>query len=411
MTGPRDGRAAVRVLLVLGSSTGGVGRHVCMLARGLVRRGHRVAVAGPRATEEAFGFTEAGARFAEVPIADRPRPASDARSVARLRALARGADVVHAHGLRAGALAALALTGMPGRPRLLVTLHNAVTAGGAIGAIYRLLERIVARRADHVLVVSPDLGERMRARRARRVGPAIVPAPPLGEPTRSAAEVRQRITDLLGARGAVPGDGAAPGSAAEPERSAPPEPAGPETGGAAAGGPAPRPVLLTVARLAQQKGLETLLDTAAGPYPEDPVFVIAGEGPLRDALRARIEADGLPVVLYGWADPADLLQVAHAVIVPSRWEGQPLVVQEALRAGKPIIATRVGGIPDMVGEAAILVPPGDPAALRREIGRLLGDPALAARLAAAAAARGAALPGEDEAVESVLACYRAQRGR
>src|SRR5690606_18209499 len=109
-----------------------------------------------------------------------------------------------------------------------------------------------------------------------------------------------------------------------------------------------RPVLLTVARLAQQKGLETLLDAAAGPYPGDPLFVVAGDGPLRPKLQAHIDTAGLPVLLYGWAAPADLLQVAAAVIVPSRWEGQPLSVQEALRAGRPIIATRVGGIPDLV---------------------------------------------------------------
>lgn len=71
----------------------------------------------------------------------------------------RGAHVVHAHGLRAGALAAIALAGTG--TGLVVTLHNAATAGGVVGAIYGLLERIVARRADRILVVSPDLGERM----------------------------------------------------------------------------------------------------------------------------------------------------------------------------------------------------------------------------------------------------------
>jgi glycosyltransferase involved in cell wall biosynthesis len=227
----------------------------------------------------------------------------------------------------------------------------------------------VARRADHVLVVSPDLGARMRARGARRVRPAVVPAPPLGRPERTADEVRAELAAMT------------------------PEPAG------------DRPVLLTVARLAQQKGLETLLDAAAGPYKGDPLFVIAGDGPLRPHLQARIDAERLPVILYGWAGTADLLQVASAVLVPSRWEGQPLTVQEALRAGRPVIATRVGGIPEMVRDAALLVPPQDPGALTREIGRLLGDPALAARLAEASARRGRELPGEPEAIGSVLDAY------
>ncbi|MEU7940705.1 glycosyltransferase family 4 protein [Microbispora bryophytorum] len=379
-----------RIVLVLGSSMGGVGRHVRMLAGGLVTRGHRVLVAGPGGTEEAFSFTGTGAGFAEVEIADRPHPAHDLRTALRLRGLARGADVVHAHGLRAGALAALALTGSRGWPRLVVTLHNAVTAGGAIGVVYRLLERIVARRADRVLAISPDVAQRMRGRGARRVDLAVVPAPPLAEPARPAEDVRAEIATRLSGTGwsgaglsstELSSTGHAPQAAQE------------------------RPILLTVARLAQQKGLETLLDAAAGPYKGDPVFVIAGDGPLREELQARVDAEELPVVLYGWAEPADLLQVATAVIVPSRWEGQPLSVQEALRAGRPIIATRVGGVPAMVGEAALLVPPQDPGALSREIGRLLGEPALAARLAQASERRGRELPDEDAALRAVLAAY------
>nr|WP_225311585.1 glycosyltransferase family 4 protein [Microbispora cellulosiformans] len=374
-----------RIVLVLGSSAGGVARHVRMLAGGLVVRGHRVLVAGPLDTEKAFGFTGTGADFTEVRISDRPHPARDLRTVVRLRELTRGADVVHAHGLRAGALAGLALTGSRGWPRLVVTLHNAVTAGGAVGGVYRALERIVARRAHRVLVVSPDIGERMRAGGAGRVDPAVVPAPPLAEPGRTPGKVRAEIAARLRAT-------AGPGPAGLPDRADPAD-------------VALRPILLTVARLAQQKGLETLLDAAAGPYKGDPVFVIAGDGPLREELQARVDAEELPVVLYGWAETADLLQVATAVIVPSRWEGQPLSVQEALRAGRPVIATSVGGVPAMVGDAALLVPPQDAGALSREIGRLLGDPALAARLAEAAVRRGRELPDEDAALRSVLTAY------
>ncbi|GAA3824862.1 glycosyltransferase family 4 protein [Sphaerisporangium flaviroseum] len=361
---------AQRVVLVLGTSAGGVGRHVRMLAEGLTGEGFQVVVAGPASTDEAFGFSGT-ARFAEVAISDRPRPVSDLRAVARLRTLVAGADVVHAHGLRAGAITALALTGR--RTGLVVTLHNALTAKGVIGMIYRVLEGVVARKADQVLVVAPDLGERMTARGARSVAPAVVPAPPLRPPRRTAAEVRAEL----------------------------------ESDGPAAAG---RPIVLTIARLAQQKGLETLLDAARGPYAADagPLFVVAGEGPLRGELQARIDEEGLPVRLLGdRTDIADLLQVAHAVVVASRWEGQPLSVHEALRAGRPIISTAVGGIPAMVGDAAILVPPGDAAALRGEIARLLADPALAGRLSAAAAAR--PLPDAQAALRAVREVYAALR--
>jgi glycosyltransferase involved in cell wall biosynthesis len=94
------------------------------------------------------------------------------------------------------------------------------------------------------------------------------------------------------------------------------------------------------------------------------------------------------------------------VVVPSVWEGQPLIVQETLCAGRPLVATRVGGIAELTGEhAAVLVPPRDPGALAAAVTRLLDDPEAAARLAAAARARAALLPGEVTAVDQVLSLY------
>jgi glycosyltransferase involved in cell wall biosynthesis len=308
-----------------------------------------------------------------VPISDRPHPLNDLRAVRALRAL-RGAHAVHAHGLRAGALAALALTGT--RTGLVVTLHNAATVSGAIGAIYGVLERIVARQADRILVVSPDLGERMTALGARHVEAAVVPAPAPASalPDREPREIREEL------------------------------------------GTGDRAVFLTVARLAQQKGLETLLDAAAalasgrppGELARRLVFLVAGEGPLREALQGRIDRENLPVRLLGNRnDVEDLLRVSRALVVPSRWEGQPLNVQEALRAGTPIIATSVGGIPAMVGEAGLLVPYGDVGAMCDAVGQVLADDELARILAEAAARRGGELPGEERALEAVLAVYDA----
>ena len=83
-------------------------------------------------------------------------------------------------------------------------------------------------------------------------------------------------------------------------------------------------------------------------------------------------------------------------------------MQEALRAGRPLVASRTGGIPDLTGEdAAVLVPPGDAAALAAAVLAVLDDPGLAARLGEAARARAAALPGEAAAVDAALALYRA----
>jgi glycosyltransferase involved in cell wall biosynthesis len=94
------------------------------------------------------------------------------------------------------------------------------------------------------------------------------------------------------------------------------------------------------------------------------------------------------------------------VVVPSRWEGQPLIVQEALRAGRPIIASRVGGIPDLTGkDGALLVRAGVPAALETAMAEVLSNPSLAESLAAAALARAAVLPSQADAVDAAIAGY------
>ena len=197
--------SVARVALVVGTTAGGTGAHVRMLAAGFAGRGIDVSVLGPPSADAAFGFgAVAGVTFSPVEFGDRPRP-GDVAAVLRLRRLLDRAEsghgsgaaggsgsaagavrpVVHAHGLRAGALAVLALAGRRGRarggrrPGLVVTVHNAPPAGrGARLPVYRLLERVVARGADLVLCVSSDLEARMRSAGAGRVGRAIVPADP-----------------------------------------------------------------------------------------------------------------------------------------------------------------------------------------------------------------------------------------
>jgi glycosyltransferase involved in cell wall biosynthesis len=361
--------SALRVALVVGTSAGGTGSHAAMLAAGGRARGLAVTVFGPAAARQQFAGP--GGSFTEVDIGDRPRPARDAAALAALRRRLRQAapDIVHAHGLRAGAFAALALTGAAGpRPALLVTVHNAAPSGSRPAAVYRILELIVARRATAVLCASGDLAARMRALGARDTGQAVVAAPDSGWPPDEAVGK---------ARADIGADG--------------------------------RPVLLAAGRLAAQKGLGVLLDAAAAWQHRDPVPVlaIAGAGPLAGELSARAAAARLEVTFLGPRDdiPA-LLAAADVVVVPSLWEARALIVQEALRAGRPIVATRVGGIPDITGDdGAVLVPPGDPGALAAAVLSVLDDPGLAARLSTAALARSAALPSESGAVTAAISAY------
>ena len=138
------------------------------------------------------------------------------------------------------------------------------------------------------------------------------------------------------------------------------------------------------------------------------LLVIAGQGPLAAELQAQAASLGLTVRFAGQRrDVPALLAAADVFVLPSVWEGQSLILQEALRAGVPIVATRVGGNSGLLGEdAAILVPGGDAHDLAAAVRAVLGDPALAARLREAAAARARTLPAADEAVTAALAEYR-----
>ncbi|MBK0329803.1 glycosyltransferase family 4 protein [Brachybacterium sp. MASK1Z-5] len=287
-------------------------------------------------------LSEAGVELPEagVRISSRPAPA-DARTVRTLRERMRGSgartavDAVHAHGLRAGALAALARGPRGLGPRLVVTLHNRVVGPRTVRAMGRLLLRVIRSRADAVLTVSPDLDPLVHG--VPEVEHAIIPAGP--------------------GSGATAVSGATAAASARPARDAP-----------------DLLEVLVVARLAPQKGLDVLLDALgllvgeAAPAAPGLRVRIAGDGPLEPHLRARIRAERLPVELLGRReDVPDLLADCDLVVSSALWEGQPVFLQEALRAGRAIVATDAGGTRLVTGGAALLVPVGDPAALARAI--------------------------------------------
>lgn len=351
------------LVLILASSTGGVGQHVTSLARGLVAGGASVTVCGPAAAEEQFAFTSAGARFVPIEIPANPTPADGRAVVALRRVLAGPVDLVHAHGLRAGLVAVLARPTQP----LVVTWHNAVLAGGLRGRISRWVERIVARRARVALGASADLVERAVALGATDARLAPVAAPTLPTPHRSRAAVRAEF-------GVV----------------------------------ADQPLLLSVGRLHPQKRYDVLVEAAAQWRELDPppVVLIAGSGPTYLPLAARISAVRAPITLLGHrTDVADLLLGADLALVTSDWEARQLFAQEVLRSGVPLVATAVGGIPDLVGDAAVLVPPGDVAALDRAVRDLLADHGRRAELSRRGIAQAGTWPTETATIAEITALY------
>jgi len=346
------------VLLVSPESTGGIGTHVRMLAEGLVRRGVTVTVCAPPATLDRFALAQTGAEVVALPVGSLARWPSVSIHV---KALAKGHDITHAHGVRAAAIAALA-----GARPLVATWHNAPLGPASRRGVHRALELVSARRSALVLGASNDLVERARSAGARR------------------AQLCEVASPALPPGAAVIAEGPASTALHEPAR------------------------VLAVGRLHPQKRLDLLISAAAGwpAGPDRPEFLIAGDGPLAQPLAAQAKTLGAPVRFLGArSDVADLLASADVVVLPSDWEARPLVAQEALRAGVPLVATDVGGVRDLVGEAAVLVRPGDPWALAAGIKRALRDEPLRARLRVAGRQQASTWPTVEEMVDRLAEIY------
>ncbi|MFJ7129803.1 glycosyltransferase family 4 protein [Streptomyces sp. NPDC098101] len=356
----------LRTVQVLGGGGAGSSAHVRSLASGLVARGVRVTVCAPPELDRAHDYLGAGARFVPLPRL------GDPAAVTALRNTCVGADVVHAHGLQASVRAALALSGGAPVP-LVTTWHTRSHAEGARGGVLRLLERRTARAAAVVLATSSELVDRARRRGARdaRLAPVTVPA----------------------ARGPVClHDGKARAEL----------------------GAVDRPLLMAVGALERGRGYRTLLDAARRWRDLDPqpLLVIAGEGRERAFLQRRITDEDLPVRLIGSReDVAELLAAADVAVLPSRREARSPLAQEALRLGVPLVATAVGGVPELVGDAAELVPYGDSEALAAAVRGLLEDADRRMDLAAAGRVQAGTWPTEDDTVAHVLSVYDELVGR
>lgn len=144
------------------------------------------------------------------------------------------------------------------------------------------------------------------------------------------------------------------------------------------------PHLVAIGRLAEQKGFSLLIEAmslAVSTHP-DLRLTVVGDGPMRPEIEALIAANALSgnVTLAGWQDEAGVaraLGAAQALILPSFAEGLPMVVMEAMAAGRPVIATAIAGVPELVvqGETGWIVPAGDALGLAEAIAALAKTPA------------------------------------
>jgi glycosyltransferase involved in cell wall biosynthesis len=237
-----------------------------------------------------------------------------------------------------------------------------------------LAERALARISTRIIVLSEeqrrDIVERFRiasARRVRVIGPGV-DLTPFGDISIDRSALRREL-----------------------------------------GLPEARPLLGVVGRLAPVKGVEDAI-AAAARIP-GAALAIAGDGPERARLEALAGSLGADARFLGFRD--DLARVyagLDALLLPSRSEGTPLALVEAMASGCACVAARVGGVAGVLGEAGVLVPARDVDALVDATRRLLADPGLRASLGAAGKARAARF-SEDRLCDETAALYEELLGR
>jgi glycosyltransferase involved in cell wall biosynthesis len=340
-----------RVLRIISRlNVGGPAIHVSLLASGLTRFGYQTRlVAGRLAPGEgdmSYVAVSGGVGVTSIPELGRSiRPWNDAIALVKLFRLMRTyrPQIVHTHASKAGALGRMAAagynwtTGGASRCAIVHTYHGHTFSGyfsPRAGAVLRTIERGLARVTDRIVVLSPS--QQREIVEQFRIAPLdktrIVP---LGLPLESFFAVTG--TDRLAARQRLGWDN--------------------------------RRVILTPGRLTAIKNHDWLLRAfreLAGRHSEA-LLAIAGDGDLREALERLARDLGIAdrVRFLGWVrDLRDHYAAADVVVLTSRNEGTPVALIESIAAGCPVVATSVGGVPDVVsGDCGMLVPLDDMAAL------------------------------------------------
>lgn len=284
---------------------------------------------------------------------------ADLRSFVRLYHLFRRErpSIVHLHLFKARMLGGLAAR-LAGVPVVVETLHGTLFAQYFHSALSWLLlwaERFLGRLVDAIITVSEEVAREVV--RLRVATPAKVHVIPLG------LEL-ERFREILMGGGALRDELRVPTSA---------------------------PLVGFVGRLVPIKGCGYFVDAAAQILRAVPKarFVIIGDGPQRLALEAQVSRFGLKerVRFLGWRrDLEHLYPDLDVVVLSSVNEGTPVSVIEAMAAGRPVVATRVGGVPDVIedGVNGLLVPPKDASALADAVVSLLREPARGQQLGSAA---------------------------
>ena len=363
------GSSPLKILHVLRAPVGGLFRHVLDLAQGQAARGHNVgivaaatdnAVANEKLTKLAPTLSLGVSRIPmqrQLGLGD----LAAVRHVARC-IVATSPDVVHGHGAKGGAFARLASNG---RRIRVYTPHGGSLHYGSLtpqGLIYGMAERALMRRTELFLFESAFAREAFIAK--------------IGTPRAPVQVVHNGVSA---------------------DEFRPVEPA------------ASASDIVTVGELRHIKGIDVLIDAVAllAARGRALTAAIVGAGPDERALRALVEQRGLSAAVQfaGYQPARHAFAMGRLMIVASRAESLPYIVLEAAAAGLPMIATAVGGIPEVFGPDHRLVAPGDPQALAQAMAAALDDPAAAQASAGRLRERVKAQFSQDSMVDGVLTAY------
>lgn len=378
------GTERIRVLQIVGDPVGGIRKHVHSLLSGLdgaefeLSYAYSTRRADARFHEEIASLRQRLAGELPLSIGKKPGP-SDLLNLARLARFVRAQRpaIIHGHGAKGGLYARLVsrLCGI----KSVYTPH-----GGAVHrmfsrlgeAVYAATERLLLPLTDFLLFESDYAAQAFAAKVGRPAGRWLVN--PNGTPDPDIPDVARRSAAL---------------------------------GYGAAGG---REVHVGIfAMLRPEKG-QAYAIRAAGELVQagQPVFLhLFGDGPDRGRLEALVKELRLEgrVLFHGDVADADAhLWAMDLVLIPSLFESFGLAAVEAMALGKPVIASRVGGLPEVLadGQAGVLVPPQDPAAIRRAVAAFLADPGRYAALAEAGRRRCQEHFTERRMVDAVAGVYR-----
>jgi glycosyltransferase involved in cell wall biosynthesis len=381
----------IRILRVIARlNMGGPALHVAYLTAGLADRGYSTTlVAGTLARgEDSMAFVADELGLEVVRIADLSREISPLRDIRSIRALARlireeRPHILHTHTAKAGAVGRMAamIAGRARPPIVVHTFHGHVLRGyfgRPQAAVFRLLERWLARHSTALVAVSPEVRDDLVALK-------IAPADKFTV-IRLGIELDERTRA-----------GVADGKEERRQLGIPPESF----------------LVGWVGRMASVKRTDDVLVAFRGlrDLGVDAHLCLVGDGPDRAQVEKRAHELGVMkrTIFLGYQEEvAPLYAAFDALILPSGNEGTPVSAIEALAAGRPVVATSVGGVPDVVRERedGFLVPVGDTEAMAERLERLARDPKLRERMGQAGRARVVPRYAVDRLVDDVDCFYR-----